>query len=97
MDNNNNNYRDFEQLGGNTNIEQQVSQIQNDSRFAFQQNFNGYNGYANGGVTGGIQGVMSEASEALKQKVVAQSFIFMLAALVITTIGAKVASDVLLE
>ena len=97
MDNNNNNYRDFEQLGGNTNIEQQVSQMQNDSRFAFQQNFNGYNGYANGGVTGGIQGVMSEASEALKQKVVAQSFIFMLAALVITTIGAKVASDVLLE
>ncbi|MCR4625449.1 MAG: Bax inhibitor-1/YccA family protein [Lachnospiraceae bacterium] len=95
--NNNNNYRDFEQLGGNTNIEQQVSQMQNDSRFAFQQNFNGYNGYANGGVTGGIQGVMSEASEALKQKVVAQSFIFMLAALVITTIGAKVASDVLLE
>lgn len=96
MDNNNNNYRDFEQLGGNANIEQQVSQMQNDSRFAFQQNFNGYNGYANGGV-GGIQGAMSEASEALKQKVVAQSFIFMLAALVITAIGAKVASDVLLE
>ena len=94
--NNNNNYRDFEQLGGNSNIEQQVSQMQNDSRFAFQQNFNGYNGYANGGV-GGIQGAMSEASEALKQKVVSQSFIFMLAALVITAIGAKVASDVLLE
>ena len=93
MDNNNNNYRDFEQLGGNANIEQQVSQMQNDSRFAFQQNFNGYNGYANGG----IQGAMSEASEALKQKVVSQSFIFMLAALVITAIGAKVASDVLLE
>ena len=91
--NNNNNYRDFEQLGGNANIEQQVSQMQNDSRFAFQQNFNGYNGYANGG----IQGAMSEASEALKQKVVSQSFIFMLAALVITAIGAKVASDVLLE
>ena len=90
---NNNNYRDFEQLGGNANIEQQVSQMQNDSRFAFQQNFNGYNGYANGG----IQGAMSEASEALKQKVVSQSFIFMLAALVITAIGAKVASDVLLE
>jgi hypothetical protein len=93
MDNNNNNYRDFEQLGGNANIEQQVSQMQNDSRFAFQQNFNGYNGYANGG----IQGAMSEASEALQQKVVSQSFIFMLAALVITAIGAKVASDVLLE
>ena len=40
---------------------------------------------------------MSEASEALQQKVVSQSFIFMLAALVITAIGAKVASDVLLE
>lgn len=93
MENNNNNYRDFEQLGGNANIEQQVSQMQNDSRFAFQQNMNGYNGYANGG----IQGAMSEASEALKQKVVSQSFIFMLAALVITAIGAKVASDVLLE
>ena len=97
MENNNNNYRDFEQLGGNANIEQQVSQMQNDSRFALQQNMNGYNGYANGGFTGGIQGAMSEASEALQQKVVSQSFIFMLAALVITAIGAKVASDVLLE
>ena len=94
---NNNNYRDFEQLGGNANIEQQVSQMQNDSRFALQQNMNGYNGYANSGFTGGIQGAMSEASEALQQKVVSQSFIFMLAALVITAIGAKVASDVLLE
>lgn len=97
MENNNNNYRDFEQLGGNANIEQQVSQMQNDSRFALQQNMNGYNGYANSGFTGGIQGAMSEASEALQQKVVSQSFIFMLAALVITAIGAKVASDVLLE
>lgn len=94
---NNNNYRDFEQLGGNANIEQQVSQAQNDARFAYQQNFNGYNGYANGGFTGGIQGAFSQASEALQQKVVAQSFLFMLAALVITAIGAKVASDVLLE
>ena len=94
---NNNNYRDFEQLGGNANIEQQVSQAQNDARFAYQQNFNGYNGYANGGFTGGIQGAFSQASEALQQKVVAQSFLFMLAALVITAIGAQVASDVLLE
>ena len=100
---NNNNYRDFGQLGGNANnngnmnVEQQMSQAQNDARFAFQQNFNGYNGYNNGGYTGGISGAFSQASEALQQKVVAQSFIFMLAALVVTAIGAKVASEVLLE
>lgn len=105
---NNNNYRDFGQLGGNANnngnmnVEQQMSQAQNDARFAFQQNFNGYNGYNNngynnGGYAGGISGAFSAASEALQQKVVAQSFIFMLAALVVTAIGAKVASDALLE
>ena len=97
---NNDNYRDFEKLGGNANIEQQMSQAQNNARFAYQQNFaDGINGYNNNGMyqTGGIQGAMSEAVEALQQKVVAQSFIFMLAALVVTAIGAKVASDVLLR
>ncbi|MBR4341202.1 MAG: Bax inhibitor-1/YccA family protein [Lachnospiraceae bacterium] len=102
---NNNNYRDFEKLGGNANLEQQMSQAQNDARFAYQQDFNGYNNNGNGmngtyragGTTGGIQGAFGEALEVMQQKVVAQSFIFMLAALGITAIGAMVASDVLLE
>ncbi len=77
----------------------------------YQQNFNGYNGYnPNGGFNGynngnrgftlngqSFSGAFNEASEAIKQKVVSQSFLFMVVALAITAIGAKVASDVLLE
>lgn len=75
----------------------------------YQQN--GYNGYnPNGGFNGynngnrgftlngqSFSGAFNEASEAIKQKVVSQSFLFMVVALAITAIGAKVASDVLLE
>ena len=75
---------------------------QNPNQYAYQQNFNGYNGYNNGnrGFTlngQSFSGAFNEASEAIKQKVVSQSFLFMVVALVITAIGAKVASDVLLE
>ena len=77
----------------------------------YQQNFNGYNGYnPNGGFNGynngnrgftlngqSFSGAFNEASEAIKQKVVSQSFLFMVVALAITAIGAKVASNVLLE
>ena len=44
-----------------------------------------------------FSGAFNEASEAIKQKVVSQSFLFMVVALAITAIGAKVASNVLLE
>ena len=84
---------------------------QNPNQYAYQQNFNGYNGYnPNGGFNGynngnrgftlnghSFSGAFNEASEAIKQKVVSQSFLFMVVALAITAIGAKVASDVLLE
>lgn len=84
---------------------------QNPNPYAYQQNFNGYNGYnPNGGFNGynngnrgftlngqSFSGAFNEASEAIKQKVVSQSFLFMVVALAITAIGAKVASDVLLE
>ncbi len=73
---------------------------QNPDPYAYQNNYNGFNGYQTGGYSGGIGGIsgaFSEASEALKQKVVQQSFLFMLVGLVITAVGAKVASDVLLE
>lgn len=75
---------------------------QNPNPYAYQQNYNnGYNGYnPNGGFTLNGQsfaGAFNEASEAIKQKVVSQSFLFMVAALAITAIGAKVASEVLLE
>ena len=84
---------------------------QNPNQYAYQQNFNGYNGYnPNGGFNGynngnrgftlngqSFSGAFNEASEAIKQKVVSQSFLFMVVALAITAIGAKVASNVLLE
>ena len=84
---------------------------QNPNPYAYQQNFNGYNGYnPNGGFNGynngnrgftlngqSFSGAFNEASEAIKQKVVSQSFLFMVVALAITAIGAKVASNVLLE
>jgi hypothetical protein len=67
--------------------------------YVYQNNYS--NGYQNGnggfaGGIGSISGAFGEASEALKQKVVQQSFIFMLVGLVITAVGAKVASEVLL-
>ena len=84
---------------------------QNPNQYAYQQNFNGYNGYnPNGGFNGynngnrgftlngqSFSGAFNAASEAIKQKVVSQSFLFMVVALAITAIGAKVASNVLLE
>lgn len=75
---------------------------QNPNQYAYQQNYNnGYNGYnPNGGFTlngQSFSGAFNEASEAIKQKVVSQSFLFMVVALAITAIGAKVASNVLLE
>lgn len=85
---------------------------QNPNPYAYQQNYNnGYNGYnPNGGFNGynngnrgftlngqSFSGAFNEASEVIKQKVVSQSFLFMVVALAITAIGAKVASSVLLE
>ncbi len=75
---------------------------QNPNPYAYQQNYNnGYNGYnPNRGFTlngQSFSGAFNEASEAIKQKVVSQSFLFMVVALAITAIGAKVASSVLLE
>ena len=72
---------------------------QNSNPYGYQTNYNGYNnGTRSGGFgVGNIGDAFSEAAEALRQKVVAQAFIFMMAALVITAIGAKVASDVLLS
>ena len=67
----------------------------------YQQNFNGYNqnnfNTGNGTFSNGISGAFSEITETLQQKVVAQSFLFMVVALAITAVGAKVASNVLLE
>ena len=83
-------YRDWGKLNPNANTEP----LQND----FQGDYQGYQsnyGNSNGGTfSNGISGILSEASEALQQKVVAQSFIFMVVALAVTYVGAKVASDV---
>ena len=68
-----------------------------------QNNFNNYNEFSNdtrkqGGMgVGNIGDAFSEAAEAIKQKVVAQSFLFMMVGLVITAVGAMVASEVLLQ
>ena len=81
---------------------------QNPNPYGYQQNYNngynGYNGYdnnvRNGNYMNGLgsfSNAFSEAAQALQQKVVAQSFLYMVVALGITAIGAKVASDVLLE
>lgn len=95
----NDNYNNMQQNGQN-------GYQQNVNPYGYQQNYNnGYNGYnnnntGNGGFANGLNSfsnAFSEAAEALRQKVVAQSFLFMVVALGITAIGAKVASGVLLE
>ena len=81
-----NNYRDWGNLNQNVN--------------AGQGNFQGGDfsqGNTGTGFSEGASGVFSQVTEALQQKVVAQSFLFMMIALAITAVGAKVASDVLLE
>jgi len=85
-----------EQNGYPQNQYQQNGNPQNVNPYAYQQNFNGFNrgGSFSAGV-GNVSDAFSEAREAMKQKVVAQSFIFMVAALVITAIGAYVASAAL--
>ena len=68
------------------------------NQFGYQQNFNGYN--ANNGVNNGIgsfSNAFSEAAEALRQKVVAQSFLFMVVALAITAVGAKIGTELMLK
>jgi FtsH-binding integral membrane protein len=85
----NNDYRDWGKLNPNANTEP----IQDD----FQGYQSNYGNTGSGTFSNGISGIISEASEALQQKVVAQSFIFMVAALAVTWVGAKVASAALLE
>ena len=82
-----NNYRNWGDMNSNTNAQ---NGMQNDYQ-------NSYNNNGNGTFSNGISGVFSEVTEALQQKVVAQSFLFMVVALAITAVGAKVASNVLLE
>ena len=90
----NDNYNNMQSNGQNG-----YPQNQQNNPYGFQTNYNGYNnGTKSGGFgVGNIGDAFSEAAEALRQKVVAQAFIFMMAALGITAIGAKVASDVLLS
>ena len=92
----------YPQNGYQQNGYQQNGYQQNVNPYAYQTNYNnGYNGgINNGGISGGIgniSGAFSEAAEVMKQKAVAQSFIFMVGALIVTAVGAAVASKVLLE
>ncbi|MBR5179740.1 MAG: Bax inhibitor-1 family protein [Lachnospiraceae bacterium] len=64
------------------------------NQFGYQQNFNGYN--VNNGISG-FSNAFSEAAEALRQKVVAQSFLFMVAALAVTAVGAKIGTEFMLQ
>ena len=76
----------------------------------YQQNYNGYNNNGYNGFNNGVEnrgfrgfnadsvsGAFGEAAEALRQKVVAQSFLFMVAALAITAVGAFVGTDLMLQ
>ena len=81
------------QLNGYQNNGYQQNGYQN-NQFGYQQNFNGYN--VNNGI-GGFSNAFSEAAEALRQKVVAQSFLFMVAALAVTAVGAKIGTEFMLQ
>lgn len=83
-------YRDWGKLNPNANTEP----MQNDFQGDFQGYQNNYGNTNSGTFSNGVSGILNEASEALKQKVVAQSFIFMVVALAITWVGAKAATDV---
>ena len=90
----NNNYNNYDQMGGNQNPQQ------NGYINGYPMNYNNRANYNQGmgdGNVGGIQGAFSQARELFQQKVVAYSFLFMVVALGITALGAKVASDVLLS
>ena len=80
-----NNFNNFDQ-----NNNQQGSL--NGQPMNFYQNANMGDSYPSG-----IQGAFSQARELFQQKVVAYSFLFMVVALGITALGAKIASDVMLE